>query len=56
MSGKIERIDFERLKNITYELHQRIENLQNEIKVIKEQFKPFTPIPTSIYNTQFDKK
>ena len=52
MSGKIERIDFEKLKNITYELHQRIENLQNEIKVIKEQFKPFTPISTSIYSTQ----
>ena len=56
MSGKIEKIDFEKLKNITYELHERIEKLQNEIKVIKDHFKPFTPISTSIYKTQSNKK
>ena len=52
MSGKIEKIDYEKLKNITYELHEKVGNLQNEIKVIKEQFKPFTPISTSIYSTR----
>ena len=51
MSGNIKKIDFEKLKNITYELHERINNLQNELKVIKEQFKPFTPISTSIYKS-----
>lgn len=51
MSGNIKKIDFEKLKNITYELHERINNLQNELKVIKEQFKPFTPISTSIYSS-----
>ena len=51
MSGNIQKIDFEKLKNITYELHERINNLQNELKVIKEQFKPFTPISTSIYSS-----
>ena len=51
MSGNIKKIDFEKLKNITYELHERINNLQNELNVIKEQFKPFTPISTSIYKS-----
>ena len=43
------QVNFEKLKNMTEAIKSRINSLQNDLKTLQQEFKPFIPVATDIY-------